>query len=245
LTVLVIILLVFIPYSYAGDEFISKVLDAKFVLVSAGTFTMGGSGSDEKQHLVTISKPFYIQITEITQGQYQKVMGINPSYFKDCDRDCPVESVSWNDVQKFIRKLNLQEGTDKYRLPTEAEWEYAARSGGKRDIDAGIGGEFSLAEYAWYNVNSDQRTHPVGKKKPNDLGLYDMGGNVWEWCQDTYWSYPSGSVKDPMAHVFGRFRVFRGCSWSSVSGNCRSAARNFGSPSSRDRRIGFRLVRTP
>lgn len=228
-----------------GKEFVSRVTGAKFVLIPAGTFTMGGSGSDETKHQVTISKPFYMQTTELTQGQWQKVMGSNPSYFKDCGDDCPVEQVSWNDVQDFIGRLNRQEGTDKYRLPTEAEWEYAARSGGKQETYAGTSSESDLGEYAWYDKNSGGKTHPVGQKRPNGLGLYDMSGNVWEWVQDWYGDYPSGSVTDPTGPSSGSSRVIRGGSWLSGASYCRSAVRYDNTPGGRSGSIGFRLVRTP
>lgn len=154
--VVLLTLICFIPASMAQKKgagtFTSPIIGAKFVLIPAGTFTMGGSGSDETKHQVTISKAYYMQATEVTQGQWQKVMGSNPSYFKNyfknCGDNCPVEQVSWNDVQDFISKLNSMEGTDKYRLPTEAQWEYAARSGGKQEEYAGTSSESSLGDYA-------------------------------------------------------------------------------------------------
>jgi formylglycine-generating enzyme required for sulfatase activity len=244
----------FIPNtSLADDENIltSTTIGAKFVLIPAGTFAMGspsnepGRGSDETLHQVTISKPFYIQTTELTQGQWQKVMGSNPSYFKDCGGDCPVERVSWNDVQDFIRKLNKMEGIDKYRLPTEAEWEYAARSGGKVEEYAGTNSESALGDYAWYNANSGSKTHTVGQKLPNSLGLYDMSGNVWEWVQDWYGDYLPGSVTDPVGPSSGSYRVFRGGSWLSHALLCRATSRNNSAPELRRYLLGFRLVKTP
>jgi len=227
-----------------GKVFTSPILGAKFVLIPAGTFTMGGSGSDETRHQVTISQPFYMQTTEVTQGQWQKVMGSNPSHFSSCGNDCPVEMVSWNDVQDFISRLNRQEGTDKYRLPTEAQWEYAARSGGRQEEYAGTSSESNLGDYAWYGANSGSKTHSVGQKKPNGLGLYDMSGNVWEWVQDWYGNYPSGSVTDHEGPSSGSFRVYRGGSWSNDARNCRSAARHSNDPGSRSVSLGFRLLRT-
>ena len=224
-----------------GKVFTSPTLGAKFVLITAGTFQMGDSG---KQHQVTISRPFYIQTTEVTQGQWKKVMGSNPSNFSGCGDDCPVEKVSWNDVQDFISKLNSMERTDKYRLPTEAQWEYAARSGGKAEEYAGTSSESSLGDYAWYSANSGSKTHSVGQKKPNGLGLYDMSGNVWEWVQDWYGNYPSGSVTDHEGPSSGSFRVYRGGSWSNDARNCRSAARHSNDPGSRSVSLGFRLLRT-
>ena len=202
----------------------------KFVLIPAGSFTMGspsdepGRDSDERQHRVTISKPFYLQTTEVTQGQWRRVMGNNPSYFKNCGDDCPVEQVSWNDAQEFIRKLNQMEGIDKYRLPTEAEWEYAARAGSTTRYYFGDD-ESSLGRYAWYSRNSGKRTHPVGQKRPNAWGLYDMHGNIWEWCQDWIGDYPSGHVIDPKGPSSGEFRVLRGGSWYYFARNVRSAYR--------------------
>ncbi len=186
----------------------------KFVLKPAGTFMMGSPSNEplrnnnEIQHKVTISPPYYLQTTEITQGQWKMIMGNNPSSFANCGDDCPVEKVSWNDAQEFIRKLNQKENTSKYRLPTEAEWEYAVRSGGKDEKWAGTSDELKLKNYAWYDHNSTKKTHPVGQKRPNGLGLYDMTGNVFEWCQDWYGDYPSGSVTDPTGPLPARVVCF-------------------------------------
>ena len=146
--------------------------------------------SDEKQHRVTLTREYYMQTTEVTQGQWRKVMGSNPSKFTNCGDNCPVEKVSWEDCQQFIQKLNGMEGTRKYRLPTEAEWEYAARAG----TTGAYAGD--LDAMAWYDDNSGGKTHAVGGKSPNAWGLYDMHGNVYEWCQDWKGNYPSGSVTD-------------------------------------------------
>jgi len=137
-----------------------------------------------------------MQTTEVTQGQWQDVMGGNPSYFKKCGEACPVEWVSWNDAQRFIEKLNAKEDTKRYRLPTEAEWEYACRAGSQASFSFGNDVD-ALPEYAWYRANSEKRTHPVGRRKPNPHGLNDMHGNVWEWCQDWYGRYPEGQVTAP------------------------------------------------
>jgi formylglycine-generating enzyme required for sulfatase activity len=212
--------------------FTSPTTGARFVLIPAGTFTMGspanepGRLNDERQRR---SDAFYLQTTEVTQGQWRKVMGNNPSYFKNCGDDCPVEQVSWNDVQEFIRKLNSMEGTDKYRLPTEGEWEYAARAGTTTAFSFGDS-ESKLGDYGWYDGNSGRNTHPAGQKRPNPWGLYDVHGNVWEWAQDIY---EGGSV-----------RVFRGGSWFNYAGRCRSARRNGYDPGNRFSDLGFRLART-
>jgi formylglycine-generating enzyme required for sulfatase activity len=174
--------------------------------------------------------------TEVTQAQWQAVMGNNPSYFKNCPQ-CPVETVSWEDAQRFVDKLNAQNDGFKYRLPTEAEWEYAARSGTTGDY-AG-----NLDSMAWYSGNSGNKTHEVATKQPNAWGLYDMHGNVWEWCEDWYGDYPSGAVTNPTGAASGSYRVFRGGSWYFDAVNLRSAYRNRNSPSLRLSRLGFRVVR--
>jgi formylglycine-generating enzyme required for sulfatase activity len=221
----------------------------KFLLIPAGKFIMGsppdeqGRSDDEIQHEVIISKPFYLQTTEVSQAQWKKVMdGDNPSHFKDCGDDCPVERVSWDDAQKFISKLNQMEGTNKYRLPTEAEWEYAFRAG-TQTIFSFADEEDKLGEYAWYEGNSDRKTHTVGKKKPNAWGLYDMRGNVWEWCQDWYGEYPSNSVVDPKGPDKGEYRVLRGGSWENGARVMRSANRDYNNPVMRLGSFGFRVAR--
>ncbi len=160
----------------------------EFVLVKGGCFEMGdtfGDGADdEKPTYEACLKDFYLGKYEITQGQWKRVMGANPSNFKESD-DHPVETVSWNEAQEFIRRLNQMSGKN-FRLPTEGEWEYAARSGGKREKWAGTSNETELQDYAWFGSNSGSRTHPVGQKRPNGLGLYDMSGNVSDWVGDWY-----------------------------------------------------------
>jgi formylglycine-generating enzyme required for sulfatase activity len=220
----------------------------KFVLIPAGKFTMGSPPDEqdrfenEKQHEVRISKPFYLQNTEVSQGQWKKVMGDNPSHFEDCGDDCPVEKVSWLNAQEFINKLNHIEGSNKYRLPTEAEWEYACRANTKTAYSFGDEVD-KLDQYAWYSANSEHQTQPVGKKKPNDWGLYDMHGNVWEWVEDWYGDYPSNSVIDPKGPDRGKRRVLRGGSWYLNAWNLRSAYRSWYNPELRRYLIGFRVAR--
>ena len=222
-------------------------LGMEFVYVSPGSFMMGSpSGesnrdSDEKQHRVTLTRGYYMQTTEVTQGQWRKVMGSNPSRFTNCGDNCPVEKVSWEDCQQFIRKLNGMgmEGTRKYRLPTEAEWEYAARAG----TTGAYAGD--LNSMAWYYNNSGGKTHAVGDKEHNAWGLYDMHGNVWEWCQDWKGDYPSGSVTDPTGPSSGSNRVIRGGGWGNGAWNCRSADRDWYVPGFRDDNLGFRLAFSP
>ncbi len=231
------------------NTFISPFTGAKFVLIPSGTFIMGspsderGRLEDETPHQVTITKLFYMQTTEVTQGQWTKVMGENPSYFKDCGDNCPVEEVSWNDTQSFIAKLNSMENTDKYRLPTEAEWEYAARAGSQNERYGDI------SDIAWYDSNSGGKTHPVAQKKSNTFGLYDMLGNVWEWCNDWYAHYPLGHVTDPIGPSSGpssgMWQVVRGASWADNVWNVRTAYRYSGNlPGIPRGGVGFRLVRT-
>ena len=255
------LLVLFIPCSsHAVDEniFASPTIGAKFVLIPAGTFSMGsppqepGRGSDEILHTVAISKPYYMQTTLVTQGQWKKIMGSNPSAFKKCGDDCPVENVSWNDVQSFIRKLNQQEGTDKYRLPTEAEWEYAARSGTTTPFYTG---KCISADQANYNGNYPlsgcpkggyrEKTVRTGSFTANAWGLYDMHGNLFEWCQDWYGDYPSGQATDPIGPSIGSGRVIRGGYWKSRARFCRSAYRDTITPESTNDIVGFRLVRAP
>jgi formylglycine-generating enzyme required for sulfatase activity len=223
-------------------------LGMKFVYIPPGTFMMGspesekGRLNDEFQHEVTLTKGFYMQTTEVTQGQWQVVMGNNPSYFKDCGDDCPVESVSWNDAQEFIEKLNQKEKGSQYRLPTEAEWEYACRAGTETRFYTG-NSEADLDRAGWYSKNSGEKTHPVGRKEPNGFGLYDMHGNVWEWCQDWYGGYLTGSVIDPKGTSSGPYRVLRGGSWFDDGRLVRSAARGWLAPTFRGDFYGLRLAR--
>ncbi len=213
------------------------------VEIKGGTFQMGSPVSekdrfsDECQHSATVSS-FYMGRYEVTQAQYRAIMIMysNPSAHEGCD-ECPVENVSWDDVQNFIQKLNQKTGKT-YRLPTEAEWEYAARGGNKSKSYKYAGGN-SLAGIAWYDGNSGKKTRPVGKKAPNELGLHDMSGNVWELCGDYYKAYPNckGSVED------GLFRVIRGGGWDFSADECRAATRFYYEENAGlDDDLGFRLV---
>jgi len=221
----------------------------KFKLIPAGTFTMGdASGEDEETpHEVTLTKPFKMGVHEVTQAQYEQLMGTNPSESKGADN--PVETLSWDDAVEFCRRLSElpaeKAAGNVYRLPTEAEWEYACRAGTTTKYSFGDD-ESELGDYAWYGVNSDQKTHPVGSKKPNAWGLYDMYGNVWEWCQDWEEDYPSGSVTDPSGATSGTYRMFRGGSWYYPAEECRSAIRHWNRPSVRwFHDGGFRVCLSP
>ena len=224
---------------------LGKGVTMKLVLIRPGRFMMGspdselGRGDKEgPQHEVVIAKPFYLGVTEVTQAQYEAVMGTNPSQFKGPTN--PVESVSWNDAVEFCRKLS--EKTRKtFRLPTEAEREYACRAGSKTRFSFGDS-ESVLGEYAWYASNSGGKTHPVGQKKPNPWGLYDMHGNVAEWCADWYADYPKAAVTDHQGPASGTYRVLRGGSWYPTPDGCRSAFRNHGTPGIRYNVFGFRVV---
>ncbi len=218
----------------------------EFVLVKGGCYRMGdtfGDGYDDEKpvHEVCVDG-FYIGKYEVTQGQWEKVMGNNPSSFRK-GNDYPVEGVSWNNVREFIKKLNIKTGKS-YRLPTEAEWEYAAKSVGKSEKFAGTSNESALSEFAWYWDNSKRSTHPAGQKKPNGLGIYDMSGNVLEWCSDRRSGdyYSESPRKNPKGPASGSYRVVRGGGWNSLAGFCRSSLRNILDPSDVSSDLGFRLV---
>lgn len=211
-----------------------------------GTFQMGspedeeGSYYDEIPHEVTLTRGFWIGKYPVTQGQWEEEMGSNPSSFKTSGPDAPVEKVSWDDAQEFCRALSQRDGRE-YRLPTEAEWEYACRAGSTSPWCFGDD-EKKLGDYAWYKENSDRRTHPVGQKKPNAWGIHDMHGNVWEWCQDWYGDCPADSTTDPLGPKGGSIRVRRGGGWSYDAGLCRSAYRNWSNPVNRSYGLGFRVA---
>ncbi len=214
------------------------------VTIPGGSFYMGSAvNADERpQHLVYI-RSFLIGRTEVTQKQWMEVMGSNPSRVSACGPGCPVDSVSWDDVQQFIQKLNQKTG-QKYRLPSEAEWEYAARAGSTTDWSFGDD-ESKAGNYAWYEKNSGRQTHPVGQKLPNAFGLFDMHGNVWEWVQDCYHNTYFGAPTDGGAWTTGcngGSRVLRGGSWSYSPAILRSAYRGSYDPDIRYFSNGFRLA---
>jgi formylglycine-generating enzyme required for sulfatase activity len=250
-------------------------LGMSFKRIPAGTFMMGspvgelGRKDDEVSHEVTIAQDFYIQTTEVTQAQWEAVMGSNPSFFPGCGGNCPVENVSWNDAQEFIAQLNgMGDGT--YRLPTEAEWEYAARAGsnmafanGDISVDSSCDNDPNLdvigfycgnscVDYeggygcsGWSPCESNCGILPVAQMMANDFGLYDMHGNVSEWCQDWYGEYPTEAVSDPTGVDSGSERVIRGGSWVDDAGNCRSANRSSELPDVQYGETGLRLVVIP
>ena len=231
-----------------------------FILVPSGSFDMGspatetGRDQDERLHNVTISQDFYLQRTEVTQGQWRAVMGNNPSFFLNCGDQCPVEQVSWVDVQQFITKLNQTDPTLEYRLPTEAEWEYAARAGSTTalpngelagDKGAQLFHDAQVDQLAWYVGNSEEGTHPVGQKQPNAWGLVDMHGNVQEWVEDWHNTYPFNDVADPIGPEQGLTKIRRGGSWNLYARLCRSASRSWGAPTLFDPFTGLRLIASP
>lgn len=219
-------------------------VEFKMIHVEGGTFTMGATSEmkdpnsyEKPTHQVTLSS-YYIGETPVTQKLWQAVMGSNPSYFKGGNR--PVEEVSWYDCQEFINKLNQKTGK-KFRLLTEAEWEYAAR-GGNKSKHTQYSGSNNLDEVAWYESNSGGKTHPVKTKKPNELGIYDMSGNVWEWCQDWFDAYKKGSQTSPTGPTSGVSRVDRGGNWSTNVRYCYLSCRSFTYPEHGHNGLGLRLA---
>jgi formylglycine-generating enzyme required for sulfatase activity len=263
LTRLLAVAICFLPALAVAQETkeLTNSLGMKLVLIPSGSFQMGspaneeGGHADEVQHEVKLTKPFYLGATEVTQGQYLKVVGKNPSNFQkglvrdDDTSNYPVESVTWQDAVNFCRKLNeLPEekaAGRSYRLPSEAEWEYACRAGTTAAYSTGVGSD-ELHHFAWYSVSgskSDKTTHPVAMLKPNPWGLYDMHGNVWEWCQDHYQNrYEQEAVTDPHGPKFGTDHVVRGGSFLSKNNHCRSASRLGHQPDHAAVDCGFRVV---
>ena len=243
---------------------ITNSIGMKLVLIPKGTFMMRScieeerieeerASNNEEQYQVTISKDYFLGVTEVTQGQYEQVMGTNPSRFQgnkvQVDRsNLPVEQVSWEDAVEFCKKLSDLPEERKagrvYRLPTEAEWEYACRAGSRSFYSFGASSK-SLGDYAWFVGNGGLQTHPVGEKTANGWGLHDMHGNVREWCSDWYGDYPKGAVSDPTGPKEGSNRVERGGCWSSGADFCRSAFRYGRVPAYRDSGFGFRVALSP
>jgi formylglycine-generating enzyme required for sulfatase activity len=241
----------------AGERMVLKVkgVDYAFRWCPSGSFMMGSPESetsrddDEVQHRVTLSQGFWMLETEVTQEQWESITGNNPSHFKGSH--LPVEKVSWDDCQEYVSKLNnIVSSGYKFSLHTEAQWEYACRAGTTTAYSFGNSRE-QLKNYAWFGgyfvedgltASSGQTTNPVGQKEANTWGLYDMHGNVWEWCSDWYGNYPSGSVTDPTGADSDSYHVFRGGSWNSNAGHCRSADRNYLTSSDRIFILGCRLV---
>ncbi|MBU4223534.1 MAG: formylglycine-generating enzyme family protein [Euryarchaeota archaeon] len=248
------------------QKIITNSIGMKFTLIPEGEFMMGSEETDDEKpvHKVTISKPFYLGVYPVTRREWKAIMKHNPPGFRG--GDLPAETISWFDVQGFIRTLNDIEGTNKYCLPSEAEWEYSARAGTITRYSFGDD-ESGLNEYAWYVENSGSRapkkgdffgydkndweelkwkgkTHPVGEKKPNPWGLYDIHGNVWEWVKDKWHDdYQDAPVDGSEWEGNDFFRIVRGGSWSSFGGHCRSAVRMGVFPTIRSDGIGFRLLR--
>ena len=231
------------------DNTIPNISDLNFewVDILSGTFWMGSfyeeiGDNEHPRHKVSISKEFQMLKFEVKQAQWEEVMGSNPSSFSGDNN--PVERVSWNDSQSFISRLNKLDHDYAYRLPTEAEWEYASRAGSNTTYSYG-NDSAQLKEYAWYVYDSNDRTHPVGQKQPNAWGLYDMHGNVWEWCQDWFDRdyYENSPNTDPQGPASGYSRILRGGSWSHDADICRSANRHHQPPIFGHNNYGFRLVR--
>ena len=231
----------------SGDNMVLSVGGVSYtmVYVQGGTFTMGATseqGSDAESvekptHSVTLSS-YYMGETEVTQDLWQAVMGSNPSCFKG--DSFPVELVSWEDCQTFVDRLNSLTG-QQFHLPTEAQWEYAAR-GGTKSRGYKYSGSNDIGSVAWYTSNSSWKTHPVKTKQANELGLYDMSGNVSEWCSDWYGSYSSGPQTNPTVASSGSHRMNRGGSWIGLAWRCRVSYRGYYTPSYRDHSLGLRLA---
>ena len=230
--------------SYSNGTLTVNGIKYNMVWVEGGTFRMGATSeqgseiSDEKPVHRDALSGYYNGKTEVTQALWQAVMGSNPSYFEG--DDLPVEQVSWDDCQEFIRKLNSLTGQN-FRLPTEAEWEFACR-GGNNSRGYKYSGSNYIDNVAWYDGNSGDKTHPVATKSPNELGIYDMSGNVWEWCADWYGDYSSGRQTNPKGPYGGSGHVNRGGSWYNFARNCRSSIRIDDYPTYRDDLLGLRLA---
>jgi len=230
----------------APEKNITNSVGIEFVLIPAGKFKMGSSEvgrsrNEIPMHYVKIENAYYLGKYGVTQKQWLEVMGNNPSKF--IGDDLPVEGVSCNDVQDFVKKLNEREGSEKYRLPSESEWEYAIRAGNTTQYSFGDNAS-DLGDYAWYNYNSGSKTHPVDQKRPNPWGLYSMHGNVFEWVQDKWHDdyYGAPLFGSAWESGSGTYRVVRGGSWYFSAGGCRSASRNYFPTDMRVSSVGFRLL---
>lgn len=235
-----IIFFVIPSISSGADVSIKQPTGLELVRVKGGCFQQGSDTSsflEKPRHEVCLSD-YYIGKYEVTQRDWRDVMGGNPSRFKSCGEDCPVDSVSWNDARRFIERLNAITGRN-FRLPSEAEWEYACRGGGKAENLCGGGEAETLA---WHSRNSAFMPHPVGRKQPNSLGLYDMSGNVWEWVFDFSGTYSNTSQNNPVGANSGSTRVRRGGSWQYPAEKASAAWRSSGYPDDRGMDIGFRLA---
>jgi formylglycine-generating enzyme required for sulfatase activity len=261
LTFLAIVFAGVVVGSGCGPSRYGPVDGMEFVTIPAGSFQMGspsaesGRWENEKQHLVTVSS-FELMTTEVTQGMWEEVMGTTVDEMRrrseydfglaGVGEDLPIYYVSWNDCQEFMERLNAMDSSYTYRLPTEAEWEYAARAGTTTRYYWGDDpDEDQIGNHAWFTGNSDGSTHPVGSKMPNAWGLYDMSGNVWEWCEDVFASYYDNCPTDGSAYAGpGSNRVLRGGSWSDNASFCRSATRFYDGPGYRLGYMGFRVARS-
>lgn len=239
-----------LPGSAIKENAITNTAGIRMTLMPAGSFVMGritsseAAGTDElPAHTVQVA-PFYLSQTEVTQAQWVAVMGSNPSRFMDPRR--PVDQVSWLQAQEFIQKLNSMERTNKYRLPSEAEWEYAARAGSRGAYSFGDD-KSMLSQYAWFGAGGGIGTAPAGKKAPNPWGLYDIHGNVWEWVEDCWHPDYNGAPADGRVWQGGdcSVRVVRGGGWNSAAEYVRSATRGSYAPDMNDSGTGFRLARSP
>jgi formylglycine-generating enzyme required for sulfatase activity len=235
------------PETWPGKSIVAGDTGIQMQWIAPGTFWMG----DSREGMVTtvhITRGYWLGKYVVTQGQWQALLGGNPSHFKEMGKNAPVENVSWDDATDFCWRINERERSlgrlpagYEYRLPTEAEWEYACRAGTTGDF----GGDGAIDDMGWYADNSDQHTQAVGQKQANAWGLYDMHGDVWEWCSDWYGPYAGGVATDPTGPKSGTSRVYRGGCWFIVAEHCRSAFRFDGLPELRDNYLGFRLALAP
>ena len=239
------------PYALAGvNATVTNATGMKFARIEPDVFIMGSPSDEvdrkdaEAPHVVTITQPFYLGVYEVTQVEYEKVMGSNPS--KEKSPNLPVDHITWHDAVAFCEKLSATDPKFDYRLPTEAEWEYACRAGTRTRHYWGEDSDRSqIGDYAFYKANGDGKTHEVGQKRPNPWGLYDMNGNVWEWCQDWMAPYDPAQKLDPKGPSAGDQKVCRGGCWAYDAARCRSAERNEAPADSVHPNLGMRVVAVP